>query len=578
MSIPWQRPARTPFGPSSVVISFTPRQRQVGEGAVIKTLGSYMGSLTASAARVTREELSKRIKGEDWQLEAWACMAQVGELHYAAHAHANGVSRLIMELVRTNEDGGDVKINDVPTDELSEPDIFAMQAMKDLAGDSPSGLAELQRMAALNLFVAGECMLVGLIADDAYDGDSGGGAYSSNDAADDGPFGSSAADYEGPLTELTWRIYAITEIKRTGGEGSDLKIAGKVYSPDEIVLIRLWNPHPMNCQLADSPVRSVLPILRTLIALQMHISATCDSRMAGAGVFVMPASATALGVTSLPEGEEDEQVNPVIQMIMETMLTPIRDRDSASALVPGMLTVPDDVPFQPYHMTFATPFDATVPVLIDLMIRRLALGLDMPPEVLLGMGDASHWNAWQVQEDNVRTHVMPVGMRLADAWVREYLRPVLAELGVDEPTASAYSLTPDPNALIDRPNRQPEALALYSIGALNQGALLDASGFRAEDSPTYGVDPAVQLAFQLLLAQPVLIKDVGFDVLVQQFRAALITGPGGVQPEGAIPPDDPNAQEANPLAPGAQPAGPITIPAAPGPPVTGLPTAPSAAP
>jgi hypothetical protein len=31
-------------------------------------------------------------------------------------------------------------------------------------------------------------------------------------------------------------------------------------------------------------------------------------------------------------------------------------------------------------------------------VERLAIGLDMPPEVLLGLGDSNHWSAWQVDE------------------------------------------------------------------------------------------------------------------------------------------------------------------------------------
>lgn len=542
-TVPWAKrrfTSVTSAGASNVVVPLPPRDnRDARDIATKMTLGGVRSALVASAARIGMDELRKQMKGATWQEEGWACWRQIGELHYAAEVHSNAASRLKLELVRTDPtNGGDVKLDDVPIDELSFPDLVAMSAMRDLAGDSPSGLSELMRTADLNWFIAGDCMLVGMIPRDNNDSDTL--------DADDSVYPAMRTNtYEGSLTNLTWRIYGTTEIRQ---KGSTIIVGGQEYAEDEIVTIRLWNPDPQNCLASDSGVRSLLPVLRVLIGLAMHVGATIDSRLAGAGAFILPASATALGVNA---PEEDDSVNPVIESIMETMLTPIKNRDSASAVVPVFLTVPDDVAFQPQHITFSTPFDGMVHDLTDLFIRRTALGLNMPPEILLGQGDSNHWGAWAIQEDNVRTHLIPPMQRLADGIVREYLRVVMVEAGVDPSDAAAYSLVVDPHALIDRPNRHAEALALYSIGALNQGSLLDASGFRAEDSPTYGADPAVQLAFQLLLAQPVLIKDVGFDNLVQQFRLALMVGPGPVAPEPAAQNEE-DAQEADPNAPGAQ--------------------------
>lgn len=570
-SLPWSK-RRGPYGASSINIPFAPRDtrdaRDIANRMSLeperRRQRTWREAITASAARLNRAQIAKlgKGKGEAWQDEAWACYGQVGELHYAAQAHANGVGRLFFELLRTDEDGGDVKLNDVPPADWTAADQVAINAMTDLAGDSPTGLGELQRMAAINLFIAGDCALVGMVPQNATDSDATGliappPVQVIQPAAVD-------EDYTGPLTSLTWRIYSTGELKQ---EGSTVTISGQDYDSSEVVVIRLWNPHPRNCMAADSPVRASLPVLRELIGLTMHISATIDSRLAGAGVLYMPASAMASTVSDNPE--EDDNVNPVVEDLISSMVTPIKDRDSASAVVPFIITIPDDAPWRPEFQTFSTPFDGMTKELRDEAIRRLALGLDMPPEVLLGVGDSSHWNAWQVQEDNVRTHVMPVGFRLCDALTREYLRVVMVEAGIPEAEAANYSLTPDASALIDRPNRADEALALYRIGALTQGALLDASGFRAEDSPSYGADAAIQFAIQMVMEQPSLAISIGLDKLVDQLRAAFSGVPG--QPIPAIDEDpdaqgmlDPNAPELPHEKDEVVPRESIRVPGAPG--------------
>src|SRR3546814_7696452 len=103
---------------------------------------------------------------------------------------------------------------------------------------------------------------------------------------------------------------------------------------------------------------------------------------------------------------------------------------SAAAVVPLTVPIPDNgtgraaadyVHFQ----TFSTPFDEETRELREEAIRRLALGQDAPPEVLLGLGSMNHWGAWLVKEDTITTHVEPPLARFCDALTTQFLRPVL---------------------------------------------------------------------------------------------------------------------------------------------------------
>src|SRR5262249_13017463 len=65
----------------------------------------------------------------------------------------------------------------------------------------------------------------------------------------------------------------------------------------------------------------------------------------------------------------------------------------------------------------------------DEAIKRLALGLDFPPEVLLGLTDANHWTAKQVVSDMWRSHGAPVAQQFCNDIAEAYLRPALQQEG-----------------------------------------------------------------------------------------------------------------------------------------------------
>ncbi len=521
-------------GPSSITIPVPPSDRRAPRkvASVIKhpIKATKEWSLTAASKRIKRKEIEKNRRRDEWREEAWAMYDQVGELHFAANTYANTYGSLKMVLTRTNENGEKVHLDDLSDDELIPEDLIAIQAMQDLAGDAPSGMAELQRMAGLQLFVPGGGLLVGVPPE---------AGMVSDEELDAGQLAT------GQLTSLVWKVYAEEEVKT---EGSKIKVAGRPYEESEVLVIRFWRTHPRDCKASDSPVRASMPVLRELVGLTMKVSADIDSRLAGAGVFVIPSSATALGVAPPEEGEEPDDV---VDALIEAGVTPIKDRDSAAAVVPVVLTVPDDCGFQPFHISFSTPLDAAAKELRDEAIRRLALAFDMPAETLLGLGDSSHWNAWAIQADYLKQHIVPGGQIFADAVVRDYLRPVLLEANVDLEKALDYSLEPSAEDIVDRPNRTQEALDLYNAGAITSKALLDEAGFDADAAPDKpDTDPAVEIALQLVQGAPTLIADPGLPVLVSQIRAVLEGKDASNAPEDALDESPAPTPPAAPAAPG----------------------------
>lgn len=477
-------------------------------------------ALTAASKRIEPKKdgpgLSHRVIQQiSWQQEAWAIYDQVGELRYASNLYANGLSRIRLELTRSAANSkSPLRLTDLKEGELNEVDKIVQQVMADFTDEMP--LVEMQRLWGLNKFIVGEALLVGV------------------------PQRGRRARRK--LLDYTWKLYSKEDVQHHVGV---IKICGVEYDESSVLIIRVWQPHPRRWYEADSPVRATLPILRELIGLTMHVSALIDSRLAGAGILLLPTSATVLGGTA---PEDDQEEDPTVSALIESMVTPIKDRDSAASVVPLILTAPDESVDAIRHITFASPLDASSKDLRDEAIRRLALGMDMPPEQLIGLGTSSHWNAWAVQEDTVKLHLIPGVKILADAICKELLWPALLELGFDEDVVYSYSFEPVADDLISRPNHFDEALELFKVDAITMNALVAAGGFDITDMPEKQetFDRAVSVALKAVAINPSLFSDPGLPNLVSQLRAVF----DGKDASNAPPEATPQSQQAKEIEPG----------------------------
>ncbi|AWN07718.1 portal protein [Microbacterium phage Hendrix] len=485
-----------------------------------------MQSLVASAQRLTKKKLTggsfKKTTAAGWQEDAWEMHDLVGEQHFLATTLANQASKARFYVGNLGE-GGDI------TDAPDPSEDVQLQAILEVVGGGPVGFAQMVQRMLVNLWVAGDGWIVGipkqLLPD--YEPEDEEEAESLEDW-DPEAILDPREDAELSMGDLEWRMLSVSEVslKKEGlvtlhlGASASERLE---VSPNLLYMIRVWRPHPRRWWEADSPTRSSLPVLRELVGLTMHISAQVDSRLAGAGLLLVPASAArALKIAAgLPE---DSPEDPFTDALMEAMLTPIGDRANASALVPLVVTVPDGTAQDFQYLTFAKPLDTEARSLRDEAIRRLALGQDAPPELLLGTGGMNHWGAWLVRDDVVTTHIEPPLALIADALTTQYLRPMMAELGYDKEIIKKTVVWYDTSKMIVQPNRAADALTLYDRDALSDEALREATGFDETDAPeTSKMDLASQKAFIMVQENPGLMANPGLPALVEQLRA-LISG------------------------------------------------------
>lgn len=500
-----------------------------------------LSTLTAAATRLTTGRSvtgpgRRHTKSDSWQGDAWETYDQVGEQRFLASTLANRMSQARLYVGELPDNLTD---EPVPLEDGLPFDVFrALQ-------QTPAAMAQMIRRWGVLLFIPGEAYLVGVPSaeDDRVPEQNGLPDWLS-------PLGPGEdTDGDGvPLDRLEWHALSEDEVSVSDDDTVTLTIAGesRVLQQRDCWVVRIHRPHPRLWIEPDSPTRSSLPVLRELIGLTMHISAQVDSRLAGAGVFLVPQEAAREIRKVHNLSDEEDVAEDLTAMLMEAMITPIADRSNASALVPLVLEVPGENIDQFRHITFATPLDAESRELREEAIRRLALGQDCPPELLLGVSGMNHWGAWLVREDVVTTHIEPPLSLICDALTTQYLWPVLQQQGMAPEEFQRYAIWYSVEHLIIRPNRGTDAMALYDKGELSGEALRDYLGFSDADAPaieedTQAMDPAVQLAFDMVRAAPSLAQNPGLPALVASIRDVLAgTDSGAIDPD-SNPADEPTA-------------------------------------
>lgn len=463
-------------------------------------------ALTAAVANVTLDGTAWktwRFGDRAWQRDAWRLYDITGQLRFVANWGGNSISRARLYVAEVDDSGeAGPEVKDSPIADLAAGPL----------GRGPAK-AEALRLLGINLYVPGEAYII-----------------AEAEGADDG------AD--------RWFVVSGSQIKRTGDtitiKRSQLQGGGLMTFRDGVdLMLRVWTPHPRNTDEPDSPTRSAIPDLREIEAIRKREFAELDSRLAGAGLLPLPE-----GIDFPRKDTDPPGMAGFAQTLMRSMATSLQDRASAEAMVPIMFTVPGEYldKIKPVH--FWSELSAQLLPLRDAAIRSLAQSLDVPPEVLLGLGKSNHWSGWLVSEDAITTQIKPLLGRIADALTTGYLRAALEELGED-PDRYVYHF--DTAALTTRPNRSADALKLHDQLLLSDEATRDAADWGDEDAPSTQ-ERLRRLAEKAIFANPLLLADPELRALVGLSEAPPAAAPPGQPGESpALPPaPEPAPQENSP--------------------------------
>lgn len=432
--------------------------------------------VVGSAARITEHSFKKTLSStETWQKEAMELRDRVGEFRFVTNAIGNAVSRARLFAAKEVASG--------EPEEAHEDSLPAK--IVSMFGTGISGRSELlQRMATLRAII-GQAYLIGTVEDR----------------------GSPLA-----MSNVSWNVYSPDEVDfhtarlRLKGENQEWESYSLREGSEQAYVIRSWKPHPNNRWQADSAGLASLPVLKVIAGLTRRTQRDLDSRLIGNGIYVIPEG------SMIPRAREDDL--GLMGELIEVAETAISDDASASATIPILLQIPDGAEM-PQHQTFSTPFDESTGSLLDRYIARLALSMDVAPEVLTGYGDANRWNAWASKDETISTFFEPEAEDICNDLTDELLRPLLEHTSYNP---DEWLVWYDLGRLKQRPNRSAEAEALYAVGGITLDSYVEELGFEEHDIP---VITAESLALKAVVADPMLIADPGVDALVAAYAGLL---------------------------------------------------------
>lgn len=411
-----------------------------GQGALTASASPVVQpprALTAAAA-APKGPASQFLRHTDkWQNEVWSYYDNLGEFNYGVWWLSNMLSRVRLRAARLQPD-------------VDEPDIVtsgpAAELMMRLGGGT-TGQSQIMKRLTVQLSLPGEGYLIG----------------------------------EARGQREQWMVRSVDEIRVQNGtfyvmdeESVNVGQDWRQIATDSLVT-RIWRPHDRYYHLADSPARSARDIMRELELVNRKIAAEYLSRLASAGLLGIPDDLT------FPVREEfADEPNPLVAEFIEIAAQAIEKPGTASSVIPIPIMGPAESIDALRHIDFTLKIDEKIIEKRDSAIKRLATKLDLPAEILLGMGDVNHWGAWQLEEGALKTHIAPVAELICDSLTRGYLQPRLEASGEDP---SDWVVWYDMSELALRPDRSTNATDAYDRLELSGAALRRELGFDEDDKP-----------------------------------------------------------------------------------------------
>lgn len=424
---------------------------------------------TPSRLKTRSHEHDGNTTAQAFQLDGARMFDTLGPIKYAANFQGNMQARVRLFAAVIPDDGDDPVACEQILDPAHEakapagiPDDLMAQAIVELARikSETEGQAAIQKDLAVNRFVTGEAFLTVVPDKLATDGE-------------------------------RWQVFSIFELTRRGktlaGDPQWGLVGRNEPLPDGTRVYRIYQPHPFRRRLADSSLRGVLDNCELLCDLNATFRSIVRSRVAQSGILALPSE------LNLPSSDEDdEDAMPQFFVDLEQHLTnPLANPNDPANVVPPFLEGNADYLDKVRVIELARPADPTLAAQQKEQLGLIAIGIDLPPEVLLGIGDVNHWGAFQVSEETWKAHGEPITISIAGQMGALVLRDLLTA-SVDDQGAQRWApelisrivVGYDPSNLIDHPDRGADALKLFQEFELSGAALRRENNFTEEDAPS----------------------------------------------------------------------------------------------
>lgn len=380
-----------------------------------------------------------------WQTEAWTYMDTLGECAYGANFVGDALARLRLYIADADDPDHE------PVAE--EDDREAYEALASLGQTGP-----ILHDIGVNVTVVGECLLVGTPDDDE---------------AGDG-----------------WSIVSTDAMEVEAGRymlKEDVGMRGRPLHEDTYVA-RIWQAHPRRRKVAAAPFRPVLSSCEELLMLEAADRAALRTRLV-APLLAIPEGASIVSPDPTVEAQGPSQFARDLQ---KAMIEPVADESHPSRLSPIVIEAKGEFLENMRTISLQSSLDATIGERYERNLKRLSLGLWVPPEVLTGVADSNHWTAWFVERSTWKAHLQPRAVFAVNALTAVFLNPALGRTN--------RTIWFDPADIVNPTPTADDAHKAFAASAIGPNAYRSRLGFDDGDAPTG--DPVTRQVIAMLVAAP----------------------------------------------------------------------------
>lgn len=233
---------------------------------------------------------------------------------------------------------------------------------------------------------------------------------------------------------------------------------------DADIVVEITQDDPADPKLTDSPVLAAIPVARELILSRQQARVAARNRTAQLNTVLYPAE----GAGPDPDAFESK--------LTRVMTAPLVDELSASSVVPNIIRFQGDRIEQWRTLDLTGSLDEKLHERVERLIQQLSVILDIPREIMTGMGEINHWGSWAVSEDNWLGHIEPGAILIGSALALGLARA--AEIDPEQ-----VKITPDPAPLLKRRPALTDVLAAYELKIVSAEWTRRQLGADDEDAP-----------------------------------------------------------------------------------------------
>lgn len=376
-----------------------------------------------------------------WQTEAWEMLDQIGELRYYVSWRSNACSRVRLVASELDEVG-------MPTGKCANTRV---SEIANKIANNALGQGQLIKRTVELLTVVGEAWIAIIYR------------------------------AKSPLAG-EWFSFSRDEIRKKGQRVTVELPDGTEHdlNTGTDTIFRVWTPHPRKAKDADSPVRASMDALHEIVLSTRKIRNADRSRLIGNGVVFVPQEMSLpMAASPVTAARADGSIPdialsgiPAVQELQELLFNVAKvsfeDEDSFAAMIPIFASVPGDQIPNIQHLKFGDEItDQAIKIRNDA-IARLAMGLEVSPERLLGLGSSTnHWSAWQIGDNDVQMHIAPAMEVICQAITDQVFYRVLDNEGIDP---EKYLIWYDASQLTADPDKSSTATDAFDRGVITADA------------------------------------------------------------------------------------------------------------